>query len=138
MILILRSVGRPDLGYRAISWEIEMLPGRASRASSPGVRGTFFGFRVGHRDTAVNESKLRGGGYLPALGQPPFHAFLHLHTCEFSLIPSACFSSGKLLRRCDGEKGKRGAESDRDTQNPQYPQPTAVYWLLFWPLYAPQ
>ena len=30
---------------------------------------------------------------------------------------------------------KRCAESDRDTQNPQ---PTAVYWLLFWPLYAPQ
>ena len=24
--MILRSVGRPDLGYRAISWEIEMLP----------------------------------------------------------------------------------------------------------------
>ena len=34
-----------------------------------------------------------------------------------------------------GSLSKRGAESDRDTQNPQ---PTAVYWLLFWPLYAPQ
>ena len=23
--------------------------------------------------------------------QPPFHSFLHLHTCAFSLISSACF-----------------------------------------------
>jgi len=51
-------------------------------------------------------------------------------------LAAPCLASPFLSTdRCDGEKGKRGAESDRDTQNPQ---PTAVYWLLFWPLYAPQ
>ena len=53
-----------DLGYRAISREIEMLPDRASGGPGPGGL-----FRVGRYDTAVNKSKLSPTRY-PAMGDP--------------------------------------------------------------------
>jgi hypothetical protein len=60
---------------------------------------------------------------------------------SFSPARSSCRSSRPLPalpppsspRTLPSERTERGAEGD--TQNPQ---PTAVYWLLFWPLYAPQ
>ena len=63
--------------------------------------------------------------------QPPFHSFLHLHTCAFSLISSACFlwQVTAFVRRREGQAA--APRADGDTQNPRQ---FTVYCLFFRPL----
>ena len=89
---------------------------------------------MSRRGRAASEGRGRRCNRATGNRQPPFHAFLHLHRCAFSLILSACFlwQVTAPMRRREGQALRR--------KRPRYTKPaiTAVYWLLFWPLYAPQ
>ena len=56
--------------------------------------------------------------------QPPFHSFLHLHTCAFSLISSACFlwQVTASMRRREGQALRR--------KRPRYTKPATHGRLL--------
>ena len=56
--------------------------------------------------------------------QPPFHSFLHLHTCAFSLISSACFlwQVTAPMRRREGQALRR--------KRPRYTKPATHGRLL--------
>ena len=56
--------------------------------------------------------------------QPPFHSFLHLHTCAFSLISSACFlwQVTASMRRREGQARRR--------KRPRYTKPATHGRLL--------
>ena len=56
--------------------------------------------------------------------QPPFHSFLHLHTCAFSLISSACFlwQITASMRRREGQALRR--------KRPRYTKPATHGRLL--------
>ena len=62
--------------------------------------------------------------------EPPFQAFLHLHTCAFSLISSACFlwQVTASMRRREGQALRR--------KRPRYTKP-ATHGCLLAPFLAP-
>ena len=62
--------------------------------------------------------------------EPPFQAFLHLHTCAFSLISSACFlwQVTASMRRREGQALRR--------KRPRYTKP-ATHGRLLAPFLAP-
>ena len=67
------------------------------RIATPATYGASSAEREGttmsRRGRAASEGRGRRCNRAAGNRQPPFHAFLHLHTCAFSLISSACSCS---------------------------------------------
>ena len=69
------------------------------------------------RGRAASEGRGRRCNRAAGNRQPPFHAFLHLHTCAFSLNSSACFlwQVTAPMRRREGRSLRR--------KRPRYTKP---------------
>ena len=132
---IFRSVGSPDHRNRVYSWGkkisgISATAGRRARpqistpatygASSPEREGT----TMSRRGRAASEGRGRRCNRAAGNRQPPFHAFLHLHTCAFSLNSSACFlwQVTASMRRREGQARRR--------KRPRYTKPATHGRLL--------
>ena len=85
---------------------------------------------MSRRGRAASEGRGRRCNRATGNRQPPFHAFLHLHTCAFSLISSACFlwQVTAPMRRREGQALRR--------KRPRYTKP-ATHGRLLAPFLAP-
>ena len=79
---------------------------------------------MSRRGRAASEGRGRRCNRAAGNRQPPFHAFLHLHTCAFSLISSACFlwQVTASMRRREGQALRR--------KRPRYTKPATHGRLL--------
>ena len=79
---------------------------------------------MSRRGRAASEGRGRRCNRATGNRQPPFHAFLHLHTCAFSLISSACFlwQVTAPMRRREGQALRR--------KRPRYTKPATHGRLL--------
>ena len=79
---------------------------------------------MSRRGRAASEGRGRRCNRATGNRQPPFHAFLHLHTCAFSLISSACFlwQVTASMRRREGQARRR--------KRPRYTKPATHGRLL--------
>ena len=88
------------------------------------------GTSMSRRGRAASEGRGRRCNRATGTRHPPFHAFLHLHTCAFSLISSACFlwQVTAPMRRREGQALRR--------KRPRYTKP-ATHGRLLAPFLAP-
>ena len=79
---------------------------------------------MSRRGRAASEGRGRRCNRATGNHQPPFHAFLHLHTCAFSLNSSACFlwQVTASMRRREGQARRR--------KRPRYTKPATHGRLL--------
>ena len=79
---------------------------------------------MSRRGRAASEGRGRRCNRAAGNRQPPFHAFLHLHTCAFSLNSSACFlwQVTASMRRREGQARRR--------KRPRYTKPATHGRLL--------
>ena len=79
---------------------------------------------MSRRGRAASEGRGRRCNRATGNRQPPFHAFLHLHMCAFSLISSACFlwQVTAPMRRREGQALRR--------KRPRYTKPATHGRLL--------
>ena len=79
---------------------------------------------MSRRGRAASEGRGRRCNRATGNRQPPFHTFLHLHTCAFSLISSACFlwQVTAPMRRREGQALRR--------KRPRYTKPATHGRLL--------
>ena len=98
------------------------------RIATPATYGASSAEREGttmsRRGRAASEGRGRRCNRATGNRQPPFHAFLHLHTCAFSLISSACFlwQVTASMRRREGQARRR--------KRPRYTKPATHGRLL--------
>ena len=93
---------------------------RSHSSSSAEREGT----TISRRGRAASEGRGRRCNRAAGNRQPPFHAFLHLHTCAFSLNSSACFlwQVTASMRRREGQA--------RRQKRPRYTKPATHGRLL--------
>ena len=98
------------------------------RIATPATYGASSAEREGttmsRRGRAASEGRGRRCNRAAGNRQPPFHAFLHLHTCAFSLNSSACFlwQVAASMRRREGQALRR--------KRPRYTKPATHGRLL--------
>ena len=98
------------------------------RIATPATYGASSAEREGttmsRRGRAASEGRGRRCNRAAGNRQPPFHAFLHLHTCAFSLNSSACFlwQVTASMRRREGQARRR--------KRPRYTKPATHGRLL--------
>ena len=98
------------------------------RIATPATYGASSAEREGttmsRRGRAASEGRGRRCNRATGNRQPPFHSFLHLHTCAFSLISSACFlwQVTASMRRREGQARRR--------KRPRYTKPATHGRLL--------
>ena len=129
-IVSTRGVGKSNCNTMKQGTAREPTTGRRARRriATPATYGASSAEREGttisRRGRAASEGRGRRCNRAAGNRQPPFHAFLHLHTCAFSLNSSACFlwQVTASMRRREGQARRR--------KRPRYTKPATHGRLL--------